>query len=89
MSIDNREINNDSNMNLADAIAFITEQRNDELYLLTDRINLHFGTEEEHIKQLRQVIKINNTLETLKNGLAMLEETSKYKTYKMEKLKQL
>lgn len=82
MSLD---INNDSNMSLVDAITFITEERDNELYTLTDRIKLHFGTEEELIKQLREVIKINNTLQTLKDGLDMLQWVSQYKIIKSKK----
>lgn len=78
-------IDNGSYLTLLDAITFMTEQRNDELYLLTDRIKLHFGTEEELIKQLRQVIKVNNTLQILKDGLETLQETLKYKIMKSKK----
>ena len=76
---------NTLNLNLADAIEYMTKDRDDKLYLLTDRIKLHCGTEEELVKQLIDVITANNRLKTLKNGLDMLQQTSEYKIMK-EKL---
>jgi hypothetical protein len=88
MAITGTTTNNNSNLSLEDAITYMTEQRDDKLFCLTDRIKLHFGTEEELIKQLREVIRINNYLETLKIGLDALQFVSEYQTMKnKEKLK--
>jgi len=73
---------NTSNFNLANAIEFMTKERDDKLYLLTDRIKLHCGTEEELVKQLIDIITANNRLKTLKNGLDMLQQISEYKIMK-------
>jgi hypothetical protein len=67
---------------LVDAIKFLTEERDNRLYLLADRIRLHCGTEEQLIMQLKEVIVVNNRLKVLKDGLAMLQETSEYKQTK-------
>jgi len=72
--------NND--LNLVDAISFMTEERDDALFCLTDRIKLHCGTEEELINQLRKVISLNNLLQTLKFGLDAIQDVSQYQTMK-------
>jgi hypothetical protein len=72
-------------LNLVDAIEFLTKERDDKLYLVTDRIKLHVGTEEQLMMQLKEVIAVNNRLKILKDGLDMLQQTSEYKIIK-EKL---
>jgi hypothetical protein len=74
--------NQTNDLNLVEAIKFLTEERDDKLYLVTDRIHLHCGTEEQLIMQLKEAIAVNNRLKVLKDGLAMLQETLEYKKIK-------
>jgi len=78
-------MNNNDNMNLIEAIKFMTEERDDELYTLTDRIRLYFGTEEEHIKQLRKVLRLNYSLRMLTDGLNAVNDANIYNKFKTSK----
>lgn len=68
-------INNEPS--IVNGIVFIENKRNHELHTLIDNIKLHFGTEEELIKQLKIVIKYNNSLKIMKDGLEEFQEVSK------------
>lgn len=67
-------------MDLTEAIKFLNVKRDDLLYTLTDRIKLHFGTEEELIKELKEILRINYSLKLLKDAsdtLPYIEEMNK------------
>jgi len=69
-------------MDLIEAIKFLNEKQNDLLYTLTDRLKLHFGSEEELIKELKEILRINNSLKLLKQAsdtLQYVEEMNKKK----------
>ncbi len=69
-------------MDLTEAIKFLKEKQDDLLYTLTDRIKLHFGTEEELIKELKEILRINHSLKLLKDAsdtLPYVEEMNKKK----------
>lgn len=55
-------------MDLTEGIEFLNERRDHLLYNLTDRIKLHFGSEEELIKELKEILRINNSLKLLKDA---------------------
>ena len=71
-------------MNLTEAIKILNEKQDDLLYTLTDRIKLNFGTEEELIKELKEVLKIRYSLNLLKEALDTLpyvEKMNEIKNY--------
>lgn len=64
-------------MELTEAIKILKEKRDDLLYTLNSRIELHLGTEEELIKELKAILKINRSLNLLKEGLETLPYVEK------------
>ena len=66
-------------MELTEGINVLKEKRDNLLYTLNNRIELYLGTEEELIKELKAILKINRSLNLLKEALETLPYVEKMK----------